>query len=125
MRWTLSLALILMISCVAFAQKEPDIKLRVTVTMTDGSSREYKLDWIDENKIVVFERGTLDAVELKRSDVFSLAFGEDHTRKFQPGEEGFVLVNGSVVKGHPTGMDTGTFWIVPAGSQKEERIERE
>jgi hypothetical protein len=126
MRWLLSLAIILQfLSPDAYAQKEPDIKLRVTVTRIDGTSREYKLDWIDEQKIVVFERGTLEAVEMKRSEVSSLAFGEDHSRKFQPGEEGFVLQDGKMLRGHPTGMDTSTFWIVPEGSRKEERIERE
>ena len=111
--------------CVLVPAENADVKLRVTVTMVDGTSEEYKLDWIDEKKIVVFERGTLKAREFQRSNVASLAFGEDFASKFRAGEEGFVLKNKDVLRGHPTGMDTTTFWIIPQDSKKEERIDRE
>ena len=39
----------------AFAAN-PDAKLRVHLTLRDGSSEDYKLDWVDEQKIVVFEK---------------------------------------------------------------------
>ena len=102
-----------------------DVKLRVTVTLTNGTTEEYKLDWIDENKIVVFERGTLEPREFRRNDVLSLGFGDDFGNKFREGEEGFVLKDKSVLYGHPTGMDTTTFWIIPRNSKKEEKIARE
>lgn len=119
----ISLTLLLAVSSL-FAENE-DRKPRVTVTLADGSTREYKLDWIDEGKVVVFERDTLKAVTFKRKEVASLAFGEDQSGKFKVGEEGLVMSDGAVVKGHPTSMDIDTYWIVPQGSSKQEKIPRD
>lgn len=111
-------------TCAGFADN-PDAKPRVTVTMRDGKAKDYKLDWIDEKKIVVFERTTLDAVTFQRNDVASISFGEDFSGKFRAGEEGFVLKNHTVMKGRPTSMDKDTYWMVPEGSHKEARIQRD
>lgn len=111
------------IAVAAFAANE-DAKPRITLTLANGKSMDYKLDWIDENKIVVFEHGTLAAVTYKRKEVASISFGEDKSGRFRAGEEGFVLNDGSLLLGHPTSMDIDTYWIVPRGSRKEEKIER-
>ena len=124
MKTFLCSVVILLISGSLFAAKE-DVKPHVWVTLTDGKTKEYKLDWIDENKVVVFERDTLAAVTFKRKEVSSISFGEDKSGKFRTGEEGFVMNDGALVLGHPTSMDIDTYWIVPKGSSKEEKIKRD
>ena len=114
---------VLLIAGTLLAAKE-EVKPHVWVTLTDGKMKEYKLDWIDENKVVVFERDTLAAVTFKRKEVASISFGEDKSGRFRAGEEGFVLNDGSLVMGHPTSMDVDTYWIVPKG-RKEEKIPRD
>jgi len=119
------LMLIAFLIALPLAAFDPE-KPKVTITLKDGSTKEGRLDWIDENKVTVFEREAsgLDAVEIRRNNVVSISFNGNQSGKFKVGEEGIVLQNGNVIKGHISGLDATNYSFRATSSKKVEKLER-
>jgi hypothetical protein len=118
-------SMVILLTAASLVAAREAVKPRITLTLTDGKSSDYKLDSFDEKKVVVVRRDTLASVKFKRKEVSSISFGEDKSARFQVGEEGLVLDDDTLLRGHPKGMDIDTYWIVPEGSHKKEKIGKE
>lgn len=101
----------------------------VTVIYRDGRSEKAKLNSFNANDVVIFTEASnkrMEQVTIPRVKVNGLSFDEqNHTDRFGPGEEGFVMKDGRVLKGIAEGLDSTTFWRRLSPGGKTERLDRD
>lgn len=108
----------LFVTLAAFAQTRLEIQPPVTVKLMDGKSIQFRLDYLTEDKVSYFYPGG-PKTNMDRDRVHWISFdGKDHIGKFDLGQEGAVLKDGTVVNGRVVGMDNENFFIRHAGNQE-------
>ena len=127
MKIVISAVFLILITIFATAQSQ-ETKQGVTVLLRDGTNIHGKLDAVDKEKVVIFVVGSdkrLQAKNIARSDVLALSFDDkDHGKEFQTGDQGVVLADGTVLKGHLNSMTADSFVIHRPETDKMQSIDR-
>jgi hypothetical protein len=127
MKIVISAVFLILITIFATAQAQ-ETKQGVTVLLRDGSNVHGKLDAIDKDSVVIFVVGSdkkLQSKNIARSDVLALSFDDkDYGKEFQAGDQGVVLADGTVLKGHLNSMTADSFVLHRPATDKMQSIDR-
>jgi len=119
--WLL-LSLVLFLSWFGLAVYAVERKPPVMINFVNGTEQRYRLDHVDENRVIVLKAGFQRKLVFSRSEIISMRFRPEIPVKLPEGEEGVILADGSILKGSPVWMDEKTFWI-GLEDQKRKRVE--
>lgn len=119
-----------LVAAAVFAAADYSVKKQgVTINFVGGNSEKVKLDFIDKDNVIIITEGSdgkLQTTKHPRAKVDSLSMdGRDLSNKFGPGEEGFVMSDGRVLKGIVEGLDATSFWRRLSPGGKTERLDRD
>ncbi len=116
------IALVMMISCIAFITSAADKKPAVMISFVDGTEHRFRLDHIDETRVVVLKAGFQRKVIFSPSEIVWMRFRPEVKTKVPEGQAGVVLADGSILNGLPVWMDDQSYWI-ELNDRKRKRVE--
>lgn len=118
MKTWLLLSLVLFLPWTYAAERKPP----VMISFVNGTEQRFRLDHVDDNRVIVLKAGSQKKLVFSRSEIISMRFRPEIPVKIPEGEEGVVLADGSVLKGSPVWMDEQSFWI-GLEDHKRKRVE--
>jgi hypothetical protein len=93
----------------------------VMVGLVNGKEIRFRLDHIDENKVVGIKPGP-ERYVFSRSEISWMRFRPEVPKKIPAGTEGVLLSDGKILPGSPVWVDEKYFWIEDQ-DLKRQRIE--
>ncbi len=91
------------------------------VGLISGKEIRFKLDHIDENKVIGIKPGP-ERIVLSRSEISWMRFRPEVPKKIPAGREGVLLSDGKILFGSPIGMDE-KYYVFEDADFKRDRIE--
>jgi hypothetical protein len=85
-------------------------KPAVMIGLVNGKEIRFRLDQIDENKVIGIKPGP-ERIILSRSEISWMRFRPEVPKKIPVGQEGVLLSDGTIIIGSPVHMDEKYFWI--------------
>lgn len=116
------ITLVLMISSFAFITSAADKRPAVMINFVDGTEQRFRLDHIDETRVILLKAGFQRKVIFSPSEIVWMRFRPEVKTKIPQGQEGVVLADGSILNGLPIWMDDQSYWI-ELNDHKRKRVE--